>query len=468
MERNLPSHRWAPLAVVLLIAVMIAPAVGNATASASPSSSTTWAYGGDRWVNVSGTNANGTATYTARAFIGVQVVLTQTNTSATTFLLTADRTMAGDVFVTYCQPSCSNPVNTASLTFRAWEVANASANFTTAGTVDGPNGPVAALALLDSSVRTTANVTEIGTLNHSAPLRVYSASRSLMVTATAHADLRFTPALGLLPANLSATPRWTASSAFAGSGQGSVAYQYTNTSFLGMSTPGHGSSNVSVDATGNVTVQGTVLGALALQGGLPTTAIRLVASGPFSIREGFILLPNGADLFDGSGSWLRQSIGMQSASTNAVDYGTSSSPHSAIEASATAYAGSSQDPNSASPVAMASPADTTGSTTLQAQPETAADAGSQASCYVASSCIPGNGPSPVHAGLGGAIILTVAVVGLTVVVVGLVVARQPPRKDPPSPLANLYPTGAAASPRPPGRSPAPVPPAAEDPLGHLW
>ncbi|MCI4332774.1 MAG: hypothetical protein L3K01_03445 [Thermoplasmata archaeon] len=468
MERNPPSYRWAALASVVLIAVMLAPAVGNATAASSPSASTTWAYGGDRWVNVSAINTNGTAAYTARAFIGVQVVLTQTNTSATTFRLTADRTMAGDVFVTYCHPSCANAIDTASLSFRAWEVANASANFTTAGTVDGPNGPVAALALLDSSVRTTANVTEFGTLNHSAPLRVYSASRSLTVNAVAHADLRFSPALGILPANLSATPRWTASSAFTGSGQGSVAFQYTNNSFLGVSTSGHGRTNVSVNATGTVTVQGTVLGALALQGGLPTTAIRLVASGPFSVREGFILLPNGADLFDGSGSWLRQSIGMQSASTDAVDYGSSNSPHSAIDASATAYAGSSQDPNSASPVALASPADATGSTTLQAQPETAADAGSQASCYIASSCIPGNGPSPVRAGLGGAIILTVAVVGLTVVVVGLVVARQPPRKDPPSPLANLYPTGAGATPRPPGRPSAPVPPAAEDPLGHLW
>jgi hypothetical protein len=211
-----------------------------------------------------------------------------------------------------------------------------------------------------------------------------------------------------------------------------------------------------------------VLGPVVLQGGLATTAIRLIVSGPFSVREGFILLPNGADLFDGRGGWLGQSSGEQSASTTALDYGAHGLGHTAIDASATSYSGSSENLDSASPVAAVGPSDATGSATLQAQPETVADANSQANCDLSDSCLSVGGKSPAHAGLGTAIVLGVAVVGLTVVVVGLVVARQPPRKDPPTPNANLYPPGAAARPPPPGRPAAPVPPANEDPLGHLW
>jgi hypothetical protein len=463
------AQRWVVvLATVGLIGALLLPAVGAATASPVPTSNSTWAYGGERWVNVTGATGNGNATYSARAFLGVQVLLTQTNTSATTFEVTANRTMVADLFVTYCRPNCPKSAGSADLTIRAWEVANATANFTTAGTVTGSSGPVAAIALLNSSVRVAANVTETETANYTGLLGSHSASKTLTVHASARATVQFTPALGLIPENLSATPHWTSNSTFAASGHGAFGYHYSYATFGGATGSGGNSSAVAVNATGNVTLQGTDLGPVVLQGGLATTAVRLLVSGPFSVREGFIVLPGGADLFTGSGSWLGQSSGAQSAGTAALDYGSSARGHAPIDASATGYTGSSTEPDTASLVAASPTADNAGATTLQAEPETVGQASSQANCYLSSTCIGGGGTPGPHAGLGGLVVLTVAVVGLTVVVVGLVVARQPPRKDPPAPNANLYPPGAAAAAPPSARPAAPVPPPQDDPLGHLW
>jgi hypothetical protein len=139
------------VATIGLVGILAGPATGVLAARpASPSaeltalaSNQTWAYGGSEWANVSGsTNAlNGSGTYTIHAFFGVQVVLRITNTSSTTFELSANRTMLGAVFASYCRPSCASPVATGNLTLRAWEVSLASANFTTAGVVVGRMAP---------------------------------------------------------------------------------------------------------------------------------------------------------------------------------------------------------------------------------------------------------------------------------------------------------------------------------------
>jgi hypothetical protein len=468
------AKRWiVVLASIALVSVLLVPSVGGAAAAPVPtlasSAAGTWAYGGSRWVNESGATPNGSATFSARAFLGVQVLLTQTNTSATTFELTANRTMVADLFVTYCRPDCTKPIGTATLTIRAWEVENATANFTTNGTVTGANGPVPALALLDSAVRVAANVTETETANYTGLLGMpHSASKYVSAHVAARANLQFSPALGLVPNNLTATPQWSSNSSYAGTGAGAVNYTYSYTPFSGTGATGSHTYVVSVNATGNVTLQGSDLGPVLLQGGLATTAVRLTISGPFSVREGFIVLPGQADLFNGAGAWTTQAAGGQSASTNALDYGARGGSHTPIDASATAYAGSSSDLDSATPVAMVGPTDNAGTTTLQAEPESAGNANSQANCYLSSTCIQGGGTPATHSGLGALIVLTVAVVGLTVVVVGLLVARQPPRKDPPSPNANLYPQGAAASTPPSAPAAAPVPPPKDDPLGHLW
>ena len=479
-SRRAPRSRLtAGLAGVVVLGLLVGP--GAALVAAAPAgaaihadaSTTSWGYGGSRWVNVSGSSngLNGSASYSIHAFFGVQVALTEVNTSATTFELTANRTMVGDVFASYCRPSCSSPTAAANLTLRAWEVAHASANFTTTGQVNGAHGPVPAVAIVDSSVSARANLTETETIQLFGPAASHTASWDLSVHSDTFAALSFAPALGLVPDNLSATPNWTASSQFHGSGSWQVGFDYRHTPLSGPPVGANRSSSGTVSGTGNVSLQGMVVGPLALRGGISTDAVRIFVSGPFAVREGFILVPTGADLFGASGDWKGEAVGDSTAGTDAIDYAPSPGERPTLEASATTYAATSSAAQLSAPAGvttMASPAaDGTGPQTVQAQPESASQANGAAGCLLSGSCPPG---APAHRGLaGGLIVLAVAVVGLTVVVVGLVVARQPPRKEPVSPNASLYPPGAVGTSPPPGRPPAPAsPPPPEDPLDHLW
>jgi hypothetical protein len=468
MTRGIGRTLEIALAVVTLVGILLTPSLGAGSASPATSATSTWAYGGNRWANISGTAPGGNGSFALREFLGVQVVLTQTNTSATTFELTANRTIVGQVSATYCRPNCQSPTESAFLTVRAWEVVDATANFTTTSSVVGPHGPVPAVGIVNSSVRSSANVTERGVVNVSGPLGGHSASLFLGVHASVHAALQFTPALGLVPTNLSATPTWSAASSYTGSGAGAIAYRFVHTTFAGVTTTAGNSTRFSANASGHVSVQGSTLDPVLLDGGIDSTAIRLSVSGPFAAREGFMLLPSGADVFGGHGDWESQSAGGQTASTDAVDYQGSARSHVGIVASTTVFAGTANEVTSASPVAIGGPAASSGTTTLQAQPETAAQATGQGACLLSSTCGSSGGKAGSHTAFGPAIIVGVAVVGLIAVVVGLVVARQPPRQDPPSPNANLYPQGAAVAPPPPGLPPAPARPEPDDPLGHLW
>jgi hypothetical protein len=471
------------IAAIGLIGVVAGPATGVLAAgpttpsSASPAvtSNQTWAYGGSEWTNVSGsTNAlNGSGTYSIHAFFGVQVVLRQTNTSSTTFELTANRTMLGAVYASYCRPNCAAPSATGNLTFRAWEVSLASANFTTAGQVIGPRGAVPALAISNSSTVSTAQMTQSASIRILGPFASHAATWNLSVQSAARAKIAFSPSLGLVPDNLSATPNWSAKSTFAGSGSWSWSFSSSRMPFSGPPVTASHSGNGSVAGTGNVTLLGADGGTVLLRGGISTAAVRLAVLGPFAVREGFILVPTGADLFEGSGDWQSVSVGGAIAGTDAVDFAPGVGAHPILEASSTRYAASSTSTaNQLSPTSgltpMVSPSEGTGNATVQAQPETAAQANQAAGCLLSGTCASPGSRSPSGFAAGGIIVLTVAVVGLTVAVVGLVVARQPPRKEPPTPYASLYPPGTTASAPPArGRPPAPPPPA-DDPLGHLW
>ncbi|MFI5414859.1 MAG: hypothetical protein ACHQ16_04230, partial [Candidatus Lutacidiplasmatales archaeon] len=453
------------VATIGLVGLLAGPATGVLAAGpALPSaditslaSNQTWAYGGSEWTNVTGTAnaANGSGTYSIHAFFGVQVILKETNTSATTFELTANRTMLGEVFASYCRPDCLSPSATGNLTLRAWEVSLASANFTTAGVVLGPHGAVPALAISNSSAVSSAKLTESATIRLLGPAATHAATWNLSVQSTAQAAIAFSPALGLIPNNLSATPNWSAKSTLTGSGAWSVGFAYAHVPFVGTPVTASHSASGSVAGSGNITLLGTDLGPVVLHGGISTTAIRLAVLGPFAVREGFILVPTGADLFEGSGDWQGDSVGGTTAGTDAVDFAAGTGGHPTIDASSTRYEANSTATASQGALMasgsnpMASAAEGTGSKTVQAQPETAAQANAAAGCLRSGTC--GTAGSEAPTGIArGFIVLTVAVVGLTVAVVGLVVARQPPRKDPPTAYATLYPPGKSMPPPTPG------------------
>jgi len=465
--------------------MLVVPSVGAAPAPGPvPNGSAAafvegWGYGGSRWVNASGSTPDGQWMYSIHAFVGVQVLVQQVNTSSTTFELTVNRTLVANLFVLLCHPNCASPTASANLSRQAWEVASATDNFSTAGQVTGPSGPVPAVTLLNASTSAQANFTERGVANVTGPLGTHHSTAFLSVQSAAAMAVSFTPGLGLFPDNLSATPSWTSSSNYSGHGIWSVDYAYARSPFGQIPTSGTGSANGTVAHSGNVSLAGSVLGSVTLHGGLAVTAVRFALTGPFAFREGLILVPAGADLFgstSSSGAWTQDAQAAESASTDATDFAGASHQRPVIAASATAFAASPAEPSATA--AMAGPSGLSAfvtpasagsaATTLQAQPEMESYAQSQSLCLLAGNC-PKSTSGPTELGhLGGVLFLAVAVVGLTVVVVGLVVARQPPRKDPPSPNASLYPTGAVAPP-PPVRPATPgTPPPPDDPLGHLW
>src|SRR5215472_829749 len=87
---------WSALGAALLITLVIpALAVPTEAAPVTPLSGGApqqWAYGGSYWHNTSLSLNN--LTITSKVFFGWQVIFTATNTSATTVMLEAQRTMA--------------------------------------------------------------------------------------------------------------------------------------------------------------------------------------------------------------------------------------------------------------------------------------------------------------------------------------------------------------------------------------
>jgi hypothetical protein len=464
------------LGAIVVVAVLLLPAasatpVGLAPSAASATTSVQeWGYGGSRWANTSGLTVNGSL-YDIHAFLGVQVVVREVNTSATTFELTANRTMVLDYFALYCRPSCGTSTSTtANISVRMWEVAHVADNFSTAGTVVGPSGPVPAIALLNSSVSDAENLTAVGSvvipIHNGGTLQ---GSTDLTVHSHAAASVVLTPGLGIVPENLSATSSWTSASAFAAQGDWSWGLDYSHVPLLGAAVHTAANDSGAVAQSGNLTLSGTDLGSISLRGGLTASAVRISIAGPFAFRDGLVLVPTSADLFGASGTLQQRSPAGQSASTSAVDFAAGGGSRLLLRASETTFAGTSAEPEDTDALqTMDAQSNTSASGSVQAEPETAATANTQSICMLSGTCTttpPGGPQSPAR--LGGALVLAVAVVGLTVIVVGLVVARQPPRKDPPSPNAKLYPPGTVAPPA--GRPAAPVPPTpAEDPLGHLW
>jgi hypothetical protein len=449
--------------------------VGTSVTSAAPGNE--WAYGGGRWTNVTGTTGalNG-STYSIHAFLGLVVVLHQVNTSSTSFELTANRTIEGDVFAEYCHPTCSSPTASANLSIRAWEFAHASANFTTTANVTGPSGPVPALGLVNSAVTSTSSYSESEVVKISGALLTHVGTTTLDLAGASRASVSFSPALGLVPDPLNGATNWTSHSAYSATGSWTIALRYEHHPWLGSTTTYLNTTpSGNVSRTGNLTLFGSLLGSVTLRGGILTQAVALRIPGPFNAREGFILVPSGGDLFGSSGSsqWQPNEAGNTTASTQAVDFG-SVAGQPTILSSATSYDGNSTTTDTAGAadggglVTAMAPTTNTGAQTLQAQPEAVSTAGLQSNCFVGGAC-PGGAPAS-HFPFGGLVVLAVAVVGLTVVVVGLVVARQPPRKEPVTPYASLYPPASGGRPTvPPGRPPAPAtPPATDDPLDHLW
>lgn len=503
------ASRWVrasvPLSALIVVAVLAVGGVGAApttpavAAPAAGSSVTLWAYGAEE--NISFSVVTNHTTYSVVGWTGYHVILTQTNTSNSTYMLELNRTFGVQLNTTYCSPSCGT---SAKVSFydrvKAWETDIGFANFTRAGTVYENGSPVAALALQNASERSAANVTEAAGFAVSIGLAHFSGSMLLFVALATQASVAFTPALGLIPNNVTAGTSWNSTSQYTvqGSALGHLSATRTFTGRNGTSFTQNSSASLhpSVNSSGTVSLNGRDFGTITLKNGVSTPVIGLSVLGPFEPREGLIFLPSGADLFgQGDQMYSADAGGTVGAATSFVDWAPGVRGHLGLEASETGFGDvpRADAMMGGDPSTFAGDATGTGMTPMvgslaagsgpevQAQPESVPQAQAGSQCILGGSCLtssgpgtPGSGPAPASHLLG-----TVFIVGVVVVLAGLLAGLIATRRSPPRPPASAepaYPRGNVApmqtTPNPPAPArpagPSGGPDAEPDPLGHLW
>jgi hypothetical protein len=425
-------------------------------------------HASDGWVY------QGTATY------GYTVTIWDNNTSATTFELTVLRTMGAAFAVQFCYQSCSSPKNWVSVSYRAWEATTGISNFTTQGLVRENNTYVSAIGLLNSSAWVRANLTE--TYDAHLPILNWSfdKTRYLAVAIAGHANVTFTPSLGLFPTDLIPGTSWSSNSTFQAAGAANYSYYFAAHGPGGKLIFGPHSGFISaVPPPGNVAVVGTYAPGSSIEfGGVTYPAITLGVLGPFSVQEGVVFVPSSVDLFGNSGpSGTGNASGATAVAQPTIDVKTFSDGQFRLAASSWRYVTSSANPydgagaetvdSGFAPSAAAS--NLVSNVTVQGEPQTPAQATADQQCLTSGSGCPfASGSSPRS--LLGEVVVVGAVASIGALVALAVVARW--RRLPPPAYLNapLYPPGqtgpsapviAPATPRAP-------PPHEDDPLDHLW
>ena len=401
------------VAGLALMALLVAPALA-APAQVSPAplaagNSQQWAYGAEKWVNTTILLPN--ATVTERAFFGWDVVFTATNTSPSTQAWEAQRTMAGYFYLNY---SATNSAG--SLGVRGWEVDAGFANLTSTGSVTENGSSVAAVGLQNASFENAANLTESMAFNVShGPMSGHMAL-GLDVAGAAHGSVQFTPALGLVPLNVSAGDRWNSSAAFAAAGGWSSRYTVLHTPFNGSSSSISFNVSAGVSSSGTVQIYGADLGNLTLANGVTVPEIALVWSGPFDDVDGVILIPHDFDMFgDGSHAWDHEGLGTESVGTSDLDVHLGLDHHMTVVAAASSYgpAATSYPVATSGPTPMAS---SSTPTVVQAQPEAVPQAQQNSACLTGAcaSAVPNHSMVGLYVVLGVLGAIVIGLVGLAV------------------------------------------------------
>ncbi|HYA71032.1 MAG TPA: hypothetical protein VEH28_06675 [Thermoplasmata archaeon] len=466
----------------LMVFVLASTPVEAAPVPASSTSLGHWSYGNLTVIRVPLQHAAGGWMYQGNAAFGYTVTIYENATSASTLELTVFRTMGLSFSVKFCTPSCSSPLQWANESFRLYESTTTFANFTDQGSVtENGTTPVLAIALDNTTSFLHANLTEssdnyLPSLGQRGPHLTY-----LGADLKAHSTISFTPALGLFPSNpsdLVPGSTWNSTSDFRQSGDAAYSWYYAAHAPIGPVILGPISGHISVATSGDVGLQGSYRdGSTFPYGGYDYPAISLIVTGPFDVREGFIFVPNSADVFGSSAlPWGGNQSGAASAQMATLDVKPVSGDQLQLVASSWAFASSTANagtPTSVTPgtsgllpASVSSNPVTSG--TLQGYPESDDQASSYQQCLVTGNgCSSNSGPN-----LRG-IVADIALVGVTatVAVIAVVLVTRRRRAPPPVyPNAVLYPPGAAYPSAPAGtpQPPAAPPPPEDDPLDHLW
>jgi hypothetical protein len=477
-----PRTRTGVVVTAVSVAVsfltVCVPGVGAAHPgpSGAPAAGATgsWAYGALR--SVSGHHQGLIYGWEASATFGFAVVLRELSSSSGNYTVDVNRTMGVIISVEYCKPDCSKPIAHATVSFHAWESLTAALDFTSAANVTVDGSLVPALGLSESRVGVSVGLTAsaVAYLGGSVV-----GTRNLTVLLSGESGSSFAPALGLVPLTLTAGEVWNSTSNFTESGEANWSIVQDGSGLLAP-TPIDLPGTVDLDRNGSVNVSGAYSGATVHLGGAVYDALNLSVSGPFSLREGFLLVPSSSNLFGASAPpWLSgssaSSAGSAAASQASVDVSSSvaSGGHLGFAGSGVLWSSGTTNPDSVEvlpsdgPAAAAAPASGTNSTYLQGNPESVGQATTDQNCLATGLGCPSAG---VPRGPLGALLVVGAAVVLGVVLLAVIVERRRP-PAPSYPNAALYPPGASsAAPRGGSARPEepPVPPADDDPLKHLW
>ena len=328
----------AALVAVLLVPGLVAPASAS-PAPLNGATSQQWAYGAQKWVNVTEDFAN--ATYTAHAFFGWNVVFTATNTSATTVALEAQRTMVGDYYASLCSPNCASPTAQGNLSITGWEKDTGFANLTTAADVFESGTAVPAVGLINDSARVSGNISESVWLKAQKGATTLTASTELFIAGSAQTSVSFSPALGLVPLNATTGSTWNSSANVTAAGSWSANADWYHTSVLGATSSGSFNPSGSVSGTGTVALQGADLGNVTLANGASVRVIALSWIGPFDCEDGVILVPHAFNLFGSAAHpWASAELGATSVTTANLDIAIDSFHHLRVSAATTSFGAS--------------------------------------------------------------------------------------------------------------------------------
>lgn len=288
---------WLVLSsVAVLMTLAVVPALAGA-ASASPapvgtanSPSNQWAYGGMGWSN--NTLVIGNERLTWNASFGWTVIFTSTNTSATTVQIEEQRTLGIDLTATF-----SSPAVHAQYSLSGHEVDVSFANLTDAATVYVGGSPVAALGINNDSTSIAGAIAESISVTKNGTTQ----SANLDITGSAHTSAQFTPALGLIPLNLSGVTMWNSTSTINPEGSWNITWTWANNGFDGRTGSGTQYANGTVSAPGPVQLTGfdvtKTYGVPVFEDHLPRHAIVLIVQGPLGNYDAFVLVPRDFDLF---------------------------------------------------------------------------------------------------------------------------------------------------------------------------
>lgn len=428
--------RATTVATIALLAGLILPSVVVPAAGAAPVVATggapeQWAYGAQHWSNHSANSSGGA--FNASAYFGWAVIVTVTNTSATTIQVQATRTLAEHYYARFCHPNCSSPAAVATLSESAWQIESAFVNLTTTATVDVKQNATssvatAALGVQNATDGARGSLTESYVIDRGGST---VASGALSVSRTSGLSIAFAPALGLVPFNLTTNESWNSTSAFAAAGGWNDTFSATN-SLAGSSGSINANASSQLTRSGVETLRGVDLGNVTLSNGRSVAAIVLIFRGPVGFGDGlFLNAAGGSDLFGGIGaSWSGRAFSTIYAQTATVDMIVDAHHRSAVFAASEIQAGVGTSELGASSLTNAN---ATGSVvgptappsdneSIQSQPESVAQAQAQSSCmiYGCGGSTP-NGASPSNR---NALIAAVVVVVVIVVVAGVLLARR--------------------------------------------